>query len=72
VSSSLPGKGGIGIQFTKPGGGDVLSAKSFAGDDYFFQTMGIEPLLGRVFDESFNDSLSLILNKEAVKVFFGA
>lgn len=72
VSSSLPGKGGIGIQFTKLGGGDVLSAKSFAGDDYFFQTMGIEPLLGRVFDESFNDSLSLILNKEAVKVFFGA
>lgn len=72
VSSSLPGKDAIGIQFTKPGGGDVLSAKSFAGDDYFFQTMGIEPLLGRVFDEAFNDSLSLIINKEAVKVFFGA
>jgi putative ABC transport system permease protein len=71
VSSSLPGRGSAGIQFIKPGGGDVLTAKSFAGDDHFFQTMGIEPLEGRVFDEAFNDSLSLIINKEAVKVFFG-
>lgn len=71
VSSSLPGKGTTGIQFTKPGGGNVLTTKSFSGDEYFFQTIGIQPLEGRVFDENFNDSLSLILNKEAVKVFFG-
>ncbi len=71
VSSSLPGKGTNGIQFTKPGGGDVLTTKSFAGDDHFFQTMAISSVEGRVFDENFNDSLSLILNKEAVKVFFG-
>jgi putative ABC transport system permease protein len=71
VSSSLPGKGSVGVQFTKPGGGDVLTSKSFAGDDHFFQTMGILPLEGRVFDEDFNDSLSLILNREAVKIFFG-
>ncbi|TXE05915.1 ABC transporter permease [Algoriphagus aquimarinus] len=71
TSSSLPGKGSVGVQFTKPGGGDVLTAKSFAGDDYFFQTIGIEPVEGRVFDENFNDSLSLILNREAVKIFFG-
>src|SRR5690606_22106370 len=25
---------------------------------------------GRIFDKSFNDSLSILLNKEAVKVFF--
>ncbi|GAA0878604.1 ABC transporter permease [Algoriphagus jejuensis] len=71
ISSSLPGKGSNGIQFTKPGRGDVLTTKSFAGDDFFFQTIGIKPLQGRVFDENFNDSLSLVLNKEAVKVFFG-
>jgi putative ABC transport system permease protein len=71
VSSSLPGRGSVGIQFIKPGGGDVMTAKSFAGDDRFFETMGIQPLEGRVFDENFNDSLSLILNKEAVRVFFG-
>ncbi|MFC3415376.1 ABC transporter permease [Algoriphagus hitonicola] len=71
VSSSLPGRGTTGIQFTKPGGGDVLTAKSFAVDDYFFQTIGIPPLEGRVFNENFNDSLSLILNREAGKVFFG-
>ncbi|WP_192350736.1 ABC transporter permease [Algoriphagus sp. Y33] len=71
VSSSVPGRGSVGVQFVKPGGGDVLTAKSFAGDDYFFQTFGIQPLEGRVFDENFNDSLSLILNTEAVKIFFG-
>lgn len=71
VSSSLPGRTSIGIQFVKPGGGDVLTAKSFAGDDHFFQTMGIQPLEGRVFDQAYTDSLSLILNKEAGKVFFG-
>ncbi|WP_111672261.1 ABC transporter permease [Algoriphagus litoralis] len=71
ISSSLPGKGTTGIQFIKPGGGDVMTAKSFAGDDHFFETMGIQALEGRVFNESFNDSLSLIINKEAVKVFFG-
>ena len=53
-SSSLAGKGTTGIQFTKPGGGDVMTAKSFSGDDHFFQTIGIEPLEGRVFDENFN------------------
>jgi putative ABC transport system permease protein len=71
VSSSLPGRGSVGMQFVKPGGGDVLTAKSFAGDDNFFETMGIQALEGRVFNEAFNDSLSLIINKEAVKVFFG-
>src|SRR5690606_7880720 len=70
VSSSVPGKGNVGVQFTKPGGGDVLTSKSFAGDDHFFQTMRILPVQGRVFEEEFNDSLSLILNTEAVKVFF--
>lgn len=71
VSSSLPGKGSVGVQFTKPGGGDVMTSKSFAGDDDFFKTMGIRPIQGRVFDEDFNDSLSIVLNTEAVKVFYG-
>lgn len=71
VSSSLPGRGSVGMQFVKPGGGDVLTAKSFAGDDHFFETMGIQALEGRIFDEAFNDSLSIIINREAVKVFFG-
>jgi putative ABC transport system permease protein len=70
TSSSLPGKGSVGVQFTKAGGGEVLTAKSFAGNDNFFQTIGIEALEGRIFDENFNDSLSLILNSEAVKIFF--
>ena len=48
-----------------------MTSKSFAGDEHFFQTLGILPIEGRVFDENFNDSLSLILNREAVEVFFG-
>ena len=70
VSSSMPGKGSVGVQFTKPAGGDVLTAKSFAADEEFFETIGIKPLEGRVFDRNFHDSLSLIINEEAAKVFF--
>lgn len=71
ISSSLPGKGTVGIQFTKSDGAGVVTAKSFSGDDHFFETMRIQPLEGRVFDRNFNDSLSLILNEEAVQIFFG-
>lgn len=70
-TSTMPGKGTFGVQFTKPGGGDVLTTKGFAAEADFFNTLKIEALEGRVFDEDFNDSLSLILNKSAVKVFFG-
>lgn len=70
-TSTMPGKGTFGVQFTKPGGGDVLTTKGFSAEADFFSTLKIEALEGRVFDEDFNDSLSLILNKSAVKVFFG-
>lgn len=70
-TSTMPGQGTFGVQFTKPGGGDVLTTKGFAAEADLFQTIGLEPKLGRVFDENFNDSLSLILNEAAVKVFFG-
>lgn len=70
-SSTMPGQGTFGVQFTKPGGGDVLTTKGFSAEADLFPTIGLEPKLGRVFDENFNDSLSLILNEAAVKVFFG-
>ncbi|MBN3583174.1 ABC transporter permease [Algoriphagus aestuarii] len=70
-TSTMPGQGTFGVQFTKPGGGDVLTTKGFAAEADFFSTIKIEALEGRVFDENFNDSLSLILNRSAVKVFFG-
>ncbi|WP_296705367.1 ABC transporter permease [Algoriphagus sp.] len=70
-TSTMPGQGTFGVQFTKPGGGDVLTTKGFATEADLFSTIGIEPKQGRVFDENFNDSLSLILNESAVKVFFG-
>ncbi|WP_057939775.1 ABC transporter permease [Algoriphagus resistens] len=70
-TSTVPGQGTFGVQFTKPGGGDVLTTKGFAADAGLFPTIGLNPKMGRVFDEAFNDSLSLILNEAAVKVFFG-
>lgn len=70
-TSTMPGQGTFGVQFTKPGGGDVLTTKGFAAEADLFPTIGLRPKLGRVFDENFNDSLSLILNEAAVKVFFG-
>lgn len=70
-TSTMPGQGTFGVQFTKPGGGDVLTTKGFAAEADLFSTIGLMPKQGRVFDENFNDSLSLILNESAVKVFFG-
>ena len=69
-TSTMPGKGTFGIQFTKPGGADVLTTKAFSAEADLFSTLSIKPTLGRVFDENFNDSLSVILNESAVKVFF--
>ncbi|PZX51343.1 ABC transporter permease [Algoriphagus chordae] len=70
-SSTMPGRGTFGVQFTKPGGGDVLTTKGLSAEADLFATIGIKAKLGRVFDEDFNDSLSVLLNEEAVKVFFG-
>ena len=71
LSSSLPGKGTVGVQFTVPGERDVFTGKGISGDEEFLEVLQIQAISGRVFDKSFNDSLSLILNQEAVKVFFG-
>jgi len=71
VSSSLPGKNTIGSQFTIPGERNVYTAKSISGNEGFFETLQIQAKEGRVFKESFNDSLSLILNQEAVRIFYG-
>jgi len=71
LSSTLPGKNTVGVQFTVPGERSVYTGKGIAGDEDFLQALQIQAKSGRVFDKSFNDSLSLILNQEAVKVFFG-
>ncbi len=70
-TSTMPGRGTFGVQFTRPGGADVLTTKGLSTEADFFSTLEIKSVKGRLFDENFNDSLSLILNEEAVKVFFG-
>lgn len=70
-TSTMPGRGTFGVQFTRPGGADVLTTKGLSAEADFFSTLEIKSVKGRLFDENFNDSLSLILNEEAVKVFFG-
>lgn len=71
TSSSIPGGRTFGAQFTTTGDQRVLTTKSLSGDEDFFETLGIKAVEGRLFQKEFKDSLSLILNKEAVKVFFG-
>ncbi|MBA4300505.1 MAG: hypothetical protein C0433_10450 [Cyclobacterium sp.] len=71
TSSSIPGVRTFGSQFTTPGDQKVLTTKSMSADEDFFSTLGIAAEEGRLFQKEFNDSLSLILNREAVKVFFG-
>ncbi|GAB5409759.1 MAG: ABC transporter permease [Balneolaceae bacterium] len=65
-ATSMPGGFFFGSQFQKPGESDVLTTKSLAVDDYYFETMGIKISEGRAFSEDFSDSLNLILNKVAV------
>lgn len=65
-ATAMPGDNFFGSQFQKPGEADVLTTKSLAVDDYYFETMGISIAEGRAFSEDFSDSLNLILNKAAV------
>lgn len=65
-ATAMPGDTFFGSLFKKQGESEVLTTKSLAVDDYYFDTMGISITEGRGFAESFNDSLNLILNQNAV------
>ncbi len=69
TASTMPGGYFFGSQFQKPGESDVLTTKSLAVGDHYFETMDIEITEGRSFSEDFNDSLNIIINKTAIQTF---
>lgn len=50
-------------------GSEVLTTKNILVDNDFIETMDLEIVEGRDFDEMFDDSLSLIINQSAVDAF---
>ncbi|OOG76386.1 ABC transporter permease [Algoriphagus sp. A40] len=68
-TSNMPGNSFFGIQFTPEGRSEVLTGKGFVADDFFLKAMNIDMAEGRIFEEGFNDSTSVILNKAAVNAF---
>ncbi len=59
--------GYFGITFRKDGENETVTGKGAVVDDQYLQTMKISLLAGRPFEKNFNDSLSVILNEEAVR-----
>lgn len=57
----------FGISFRKGGEKETVTGKAMVADEGYLQTLNMEIADGRFFQKEFNDSLSLILNEEAVK-----
>jgi len=67
-TSSVPGEEQFfGITFRKNGDNETITGKGCVVDDQYVQTLGMNMLAGRPFNHRFNDSLSVILNEEAVR-----
>ena len=70
VSSSIPGRDQFfGAFFQVNEGSEVLTTKNMVIDEDYIETLNLEMIAGRDFDEDFEDSLSLIINETAVKAF---
>lgn len=67
-TSSAPGEENFfGITFRKNGETETITGKGCVVDDQYLQTLQMNMLAGRPFRRAFNDSLSVILNEEAVR-----
>jgi len=70
ASSSLPGRDQFFGQFFQlTPGSEVFTTKNMFIDQDYIETMNLRMTEGRDFDVSFDDSLSLIVNEAAVRVF---
>ena len=69
VGSSVPGGFYIGFQFQLEGSEEVFTTKAMNGNEDFCKVLSLEPVKGRLFDQDYNDSLSVILNSAAIKAF---
>ena len=63
-SATLPVNQYFGVQFRSPGASEVITVNATQIDDYYSDVMNFELISGRNFSESFNDSLSIIINEQ--------
>ena len=67
-TTSTPGtENFFGTTFRKQADRETVTGRGMVIDDDYLQTLGIGMAAGRSFSRNFNDSLSVILNEEAVK-----
>jgi putative ABC transport system permease protein len=57
----------FGMTLRKGGEKETITGKTMVADEGYLQTLDMELVEGRFFHKEFNDSLSIILNQEAVK-----
>lgn len=69
LGSSVPGGFFFGFQFQLEGNDEVMTSKAMNGNEDFCNVLNLKLLEGRSFDDNFNDSLSIILNKSAIDAF---
>jgi putative ABC transport system permease protein len=69
-TSAMLGREGdfFGAQWTPEGSTEILTTKTTAIDDDFATTVGFELVEGKMYSKETNDSLSILLNENAVKV----
>jgi len=68
-TSSTPGNEGFfGTTFRKSGDRETVTGRGMVVDDQYLQTLRMAMVAGRPFNRNYNDSLSVILNEEAVRV----
>ncbi|MPR34823.1 ABC transporter permease [Salmonirosea aquatica] len=67
TSSTPDAQNFFGITFRKPDQTETVTGRAMVIDDDYLASMGMSMLAGRSFSRDFNDSLSIILNEEAVR-----
>ncbi|GAB3175349.1 ABC transporter permease [Telluribacter humicola] len=68
-TNATPGSQGgfFGIIFRQEGQTETVTGRGTVVDDNYLQAMNIKLVAGRSFSRSFNDSLSVLINEEAMK-----
>ncbi len=67
TSSTPDAQNFFGITFRRPTETETVTGRAMMADDEYLSAMGMNMVAGRSFSKEFNDSLSVILNEEAVK-----
>ncbi|GAB2790216.1 ABC transporter permease [Rhabdobacter roseus] len=67
TSSTPDAQNFFGITFRRPAETETVTGRAMVIDDEYLASMGMTMLTGRSFSRDFNDSLSVILNEEAVR-----